>query len=717
MTATSVSVRLPHRFDFAIIACALTAITLFSYWRLEGTPWAIDVPFAIDGIKTVFAATIVAALKIWSFWALLTVIGAGILLKLDPEIALFDAILGGASGAWMAAFFLGQMLGPIGLFRAPVIWLLLLAGGAWILSTPRPRVDSRLTAGQALALLAFGLAAVGLVPLELGSPAAPYMDVMACPASVQRILTFGRYLPFDNDAFGLWGPQAQTPALELFIAMLAMGSRTHLGLLAHSGGMVPMAALMIFAAYRFGAATLGDTAGGIAALFLFFTNTFRRMVGMRGTAVAFALVAVGLAFVLDRKSRRTLVALGSLILGAAVGAHAIDGGFAIAVAGMAIVWRDTGHPRAMLLRLACVAGAVIFAGPEFAIATKTVLPYPILPLIQLFGAGVIVMAARALPQPDAAATLGNNARWRDAVMVAIFAAALIYTNTKDPNTIFAQVFQQFPMLSAFAALGLISIGAIRGRDARAIDGSPVIIALLITLLIEVIGQRLGALGGSDAFQSDIADLHYKLDEYWTPFFLTFPAALPFAIVFNHGRRAMVVAALLAILIYPWNPRPNGNYDYEEHSIAENWSIDLNIAARGYWGSTPDPRWTMGPKEMELVNLLNAEKDAGRITMKTHILHLAQDVIVWHEFNRASVYTGIADDPIVYDIPGSDVGWLAGGRVRQMPALPAALARNPPYVLAQVSAPPGVKFPPDGYDLIFNRENLQLYRRHDLAATK
>lgn len=661
--------------EYATIGAALVAITMLSYWRLKGAPWEIDVSAAIAGIKPVFGATFLAALKIWTFWAFLTAVGAGILLRLDAEIDFFDAILGGASGAWVAAWLLGNLLGPIGLFRAPVIWLLLLIAGVWIMATRTRASAPRPTAGQALALLAFGLAALGLVPLELGSPAAPYMDVMACPASVQRILTFGHYLPFDNDAYGSWGPQAQTPGLELFLAMLAMGSRTQLGLLAHSGGMVPMAALTIFAAYRFGAATLGDTAGGIAALLLFFTNTFRRMVGMRGTAVAFALVAVGLAFVLDRKSRRMLVALGSLILGTAVASHAIDGGFAIAVAGIAILWRNAHQPRVMLLRLVCVAGAVIFAGPEFAIAAGRILPYPILPLIQFVGVGVIVMASRALPEPKTTAALGSEARGRDAMMVAIFAAALIYTNTRDPNTIFAQIFQQFPMLSAFSAIGLLYIAALRGREARSIDGSPVVIALLLTLIVEAAGQRLGAsnvgLGQIGATERGelLADLHYKLDEYWTPFFLTFPAALPFAFVFNRGRRAMVVATLLAILIFPWNARPAGNYDYQEHSIAEDWGIDLNVAARGYWGSTPDPRWMMGPKEMELVNLLYTEKDAGRITIKTHILHIAQDVIVWHEFNRFSVYTGIADDPVVYDIPGSDVQWLAGGRVRQMPALP------------------------------------------------
>ncbi len=694
-------------------------IATLSYIRLKGTPNEIDISAAIEGVRTVFSATFLAAAKIWTCWALLTVIGAGILLRLDDELPFFDAILGGASGGWVAAWILGQMFGPIGLFRAPMIWLLMLAGGAWVLLTPsRPRA-MRLTAGQRLALLAFALAAVGLVPLELGSPAAPYMDVLACPASVQRILSFGRYLPFDNDAYGLWGPQAQTPALELFLAMLGMASRTHLGILAQSGGIVPMAALMIFGAYRLGAATLGDAAGGIAALMLFFTNTFRRMVGMRGTAVAFALVGLGLAFVLDRKSRRMPVALGALILGTAIATHAIDGGFAIAVAGLAIFWREAARPRAMLLKLTCVAGAVIFAGPEFAIANRIALPYPILPLAMLAGLAVVVTASRALPQPDADADFDFDieARWRDAMMVAIFATALIVSLTQDPNGIFAQIFEQFPILTAFAAIGLLYIGAVRGRDARSIDGSPVVIALLITLLVEAIGRKLGALGGSNAFRSDIADLHYKLDEYWTPFFLTFPAAVPFAMVFNHGRRAMVVAVLLAILIYPWYPRPKGNYDYEEHSIAENWGIDLGIAADGYWVGTPEPRWMMGAKEMELVGLLRQEQKAGRITMKTHILHLAQDVIVWHECNRFSVYNGIMDDPIVYDIPYSDVGWLAGGRVRQMPALPAALAARPPYILAQVPAPIGVKFPPDDYDLIFNREQLELYRRHDLMSGK
>lgn len=103
-------------------------------------------------------------------------------------------------------------------------------------------------------------------------------------------------------------------------------------------------------------------------------------------------------------------------------------------------------------------------------------------------------------------------------------------------------------------------------------------------------------------------------------------------------------------------------------------------------------------------------------MKTHVLHIAPDAIVWREFNRFSVFTGIDDDPIVQEIPASDIGWLAGGRVRQIQALPEALAQKPPYILNQISPPPA-DVPPEGYDKIFERGKLQLYRRRDLVATK
>src|ERR1700683_5750028 len=106
------------------------------------------------------------------------------------------------------------------------------------------------------------------------------------------------------------------------------------------------------------------------------------------------------------------------------------------------------------------------------------------------------------------------------------------------------------MLSVFAGIGLIAIRALRGRDAPSIQGSPIVFALLMTIVIEAIAQKLGAMPGSDAFHAGIADLHYKLDEYWTPYFMVFPAALPFAIICHRGKRAFVIVAVLAIFVYP-----------------------------------------------------------------------------------------------------------------------------------------------------------------------
>src|SRR5262249_2421136 len=150
----------------------------------------------------------------------------------------------------------------------------------------------------------------------------------------------------------------------------AMGSSVKLGLLAHSATIVPMAGLIIFGAYRLGAAALGDAAGGFAAFMLFFTNTFCRSVGGRGTAVAFAPVGVGLGLVLDRRARRSTFALGCLILGAAVASHTIDGGFAVAVASFAILIRDATRPRTLLLKAVCLLGSVLVAAPDLLISTK-----------------------------------------------------------------------------------------------------------------------------------------------------------------------------------------------------------------------------------------------------------------------------------------------------------------------------------------------------------
>src|SRR5207253_1173295 len=115
----------------------------------------------------------------------------------------FDAALAGAVGLWVFAYVGGNLLGPIGLFRASMVWSILAAMGVAVWTVGRPRVHLRAPGlGLRLAILAVAIAALGIIPLQLGSPVPPHLDVLATPASAQRIVTFGHYWPFDNDPYG-----------------------------------------------------------------------------------------------------------------------------------------------------------------------------------------------------------------------------------------------------------------------------------------------------------------------------------------------------------------------------------------------------------------------------------------------------------------------------------------------------------------------------------
>ena len=209
-------------------------------------------------------------------------------------------------------------------------------------------------------------------------------------------LTFSRYLPFDNDPYGYWSPTNQTPGAELLYAFLGFGADIRLGVLAVTAAMVPMAGLIIFATYRLGRALMGDVAGGMAALLLFADTLLLRAQIGRGTPVAFALVAIGLAFLVDRDRRPMRTAIGALALGTALAAHAIDGGFAVATAGVVLLIRMLDVDLRNVLREGiCLVGAVL-VGLRISDSVQIKLPYPVLPAIQLAGILMIWLAARQL---------------------------------------------------------------------------------------------------------------------------------------------------------------------------------------------------------------------------------------------------------------------------------------------------------------------------------
>jgi hypothetical protein len=237
-----------------VTIAAIAFTSAFSIYRLRGTPYEINFGATIHELLPILPSTLWPAVKLGLIWALgSAVIGAAIL-RFDPEIRPLDALLGGAAGVWTVSYVLGQILGPFGFFNATVLRLLLLLGTIWLVWRRPPIPRFKVSAGGKLALLSFGFLAFGFLPAQLGSPVAPYMDVLTYPAAGQRILTFHVYLPHDNNAFGCWGARAQTPALELFLTALALAGGVKLGVLEQSQIMTAMAGLVILATFRLGRA-------------------------------------------------------------------------------------------------------------------------------------------------------------------------------------------------------------------------------------------------------------------------------------------------------------------------------------------------------------------------------------------------------------------------------------------------------------------------------
>ena len=430
-----------------VTALAIYRLRNFNY-PLTPLSWI----HAWRAILPVLPETAWAAVRVWTFWALSSCAIAGLLRRYDPAIEAGDAVLAGAVGVWVLAYVLGNLIGPLGLMRSWFIWLLLIAAIVPQRRDLRAFKFNPPSDGQKLALIAWALLSVSLLPLQLGSPVPPFMDVLNHTAAVQRILTFHRYLPFDNDPYGAFGAHVQAPALELFYAVLGLGAFCKMGTLAETAAMVPMAGLMIFSAYRLGRTFFGDTAGGMASLFMFFTCLFRREQGMRATAVVFALVGIGLAFFLDPRRNRTLFACGAMVLGTSVAAHAIGGGLAMFVAASAAVfWLASGDWSGSIAAIICLAGASMLAGPELLIATEHRVSYPILSLMQVAGIVVIFAGASRLrprgPERSVVTPILN------AAAVAALFALLIYRHWFT-GSIFDQVMRNLPILSVFAVIGL-----------------------------------------------------------------------------------------------------------------------------------------------------------------------------------------------------------------------------------------------------------------------
>jgi hypothetical protein len=444
---------------------------------------------------------------------------------------------------------------------------------------------------------------------------------------------------------------------------------------------------------------------------------------MRGTAVDFALVALGLAFVFDRSRSRVPLAIGAVMLGTAVASHAIDGVFALIVAGVGVcfLFIEADFPDASA-SLGCLAGAVLIAMPEIAIGFAHPLPYPVLPLLIIAGVALTIWsAARFNPAShlDQSSRVPGSRQLQvlNAALIASFIFAVIYRRVVEPDSLFAVVARNLPILSALCLVGLVAaIWILWRHGAREMPFAALAaVALALGIAGEYLSPVLQALSNDPASAMITSDLNTKLWEYWCPYFLTLPAGFLFALAYERWSRQATFFVLLTILIYPWfHVNEPVDYDANEYSIVEQWAFNLSTAANGYWSGQPDRRWTIGPSETRLMQVLDGERQAGLVTPATHILHLCDSISSW-SLVQFPVFTGINDDPIeLRHDPNNQ--WEGGSRVRGFDHLRAALADKPQYILEQIEAPRWMGDPPPGYVRIFADGELKLYRRADLVPT-
>ena len=664
-------------------------------------------PWPWTGLPEILPDTVGTAIKVWAFWGAGAAIIAALLRRFEPALDTLDAALAGCVGVWIFAWVGGNLLGPIGLLRTATLWLLLAAGAVWR-GRNRPRfARPPISTGVKLALLTTVLMVPGLVIVQLGSPVPPFMDILATPAAAQRIATFGRYLPFDNDPYGYWNPSSQLPGLELFYALLAIGTRS-LAVLADTAAITPMACLLIAATYRLGKSIAGDLVGGFATLFISATILFHTLPYMHGRFVTFVPVAIGLAFVLAERRTPTHLVVAALALGTAVATHAIMGALGMLVAAFALL---AGGPVSVLAGVAVMLGASLVGLPTVHVGLGIRVPYPVLPLEQLAGVALIVFAAR-YARPRAARDV-PGLRWIRWAFVLLAAYGLLW---HPPGFMPGNHQARFPLLVYAGGLGLLAMLWMDARGERPRLGA-VAFALLSAMAIAYASDRWRVHFADPGVQVAIYDWFYKVD-YWLPYALIFPSAALAALVARLTSVRVATAIVLVLLFVPWrhalDPTSSllADPNYHQHTIAESWSYMMETGIRGHWGNTRDRRWAQSPAELALSRALLREVAAGRITPATHIVHLSAFVSLYQDVALFSVYTGINDDPYLTDhvFNSSD----AGSRLRPIEEVPARLAERPPYVL--IHNRPSIELPKDafrGYEEIFNEDGLRLLRADDV----
>jgi hypothetical protein len=649
-------------------------------------------------------------------------LGAGLAIarftRTGPFSSIADGVLAAVVATAIKDLALFAVLGQLGLFRAPILWIVDLALLASlrrlrpILAGPVPRPSLERLGSLPFALL-IGVIWAGPILLQLASPVVPFLDVLPNHvAPAEHLRTFGSFNPLTATQSPIYGPSRILLGYTALLGTLTTMSGLP-ATLALAGFILPSTILVAIGAYRLTTLIAGSAAGPWALLAFALTGSFARLSDDRATVVVLPFVAWSLAcFVgrliepvggaeLKRAWRLDDGVIIGLGLAISIFVHPIIGALAVGtVLGVAVFLPD----RAGHLGLTAVVTAGIAAIPQ--LTTMLGLPFPT--SFAIAGVPLAILAGEALSRHRGIhRPVLRVLRWSPIVLVPVgLLLAWPFQGSLEKGPVALLEGTALLLVAAF-------VGAL--LDAPGARSSIVASGIGVGLLVSIASQLYPTHGTELLGQA----LRFELPKtlyYWLPAIAAVGAAAGLAWTWRVAAlpwlgRVAAVGAFVVVAALPLRTEPIDAYHLGEHRFSESLAIDLRWAGTGFWIGFPDTRTLVDPPRQALIDAVRGEIAAGRLGSETPVLHVAISFQQWAA-TPLGVFTGVEETDVSPDAEHSI--HTVGGRLMDFDQVEELVASGSyPYLLFEPNEklPAGLPalFLAAGYAPVFANEQGTLYR--------
>ncbi len=696
----------------------LTALAAGLVALAPSTEFGFDVAAAVEGVAGQLPVTLPAAALVLVVTAVELTAGFTVarLARRAPFSSLGEAVLWAVVGTLLKDVVLLGILGGIGLFRAPVLWLvdaaLVVPVAVQLTRRARSREPGRRPGPgwrdwptRIGSLPIAGLVVVvwsGPVMLMLASPVVPFVDVLPNHvAPAEHLRAFGSFDPLTATQSPIYGPSRSLLGYVGWLGALTTMSGLPAAL-AISAFILPSLVLVAAGLHRLARALEGPGLPLWPWILLAFamTTSFARLADGRGTVVVLPFVCAAFALLADRERLAGRPdawwpgtgTVAGLALGAAVLVHPVIGALAVATVGFVTLVRRT--TLAADGTIACVVASVL-ALPQGATMAGLALPAVTLALTVVVAVGAGAALTGILRRERAQLLLDAILRRLPIVLVALAGAGVVLVLLTIPDAIRGagpDAVQSAVGLS-FEAVQVLLIVLVAGwvLGSGAARSAIVLVAAAVGITAAVVTQLIpddtGLLGKALRFELP------KTLYYWIPVAIAVGAGGTLAVLRVGPRlpwagRAIILGLFVIVAAMPLRADPIDAFHLGERRWSEALAWDLRTAGAGFWRGYPDTRTVLDEPRRELVAAVQAEIEAGRLGPGTAVLHVARTFQQW-DATPLGVFAGVNETDVSPDAEFSI--HTIGGRLHLLDDLDGLLDSGAfGYVLLE----PSVDLPPD-----------------------